>query len=78
MRSVVREGMPHITGTCDWFEVKRLLISGLKLATPAFTIPATKPEVQRRCAMGVDLSEGRAVVGCGSASGWGGQVKLYN
>jgi hypothetical protein len=66
--------MPHITGTCDWFEVKRLLSSGLKLAAPAFTIPATKPEVKRRCAMGVDLSDGRTVVGCGSASEWAGKL----
>jgi hypothetical protein len=60
--------MPHISGTCDCFEVKRLLSSGLKLAIPVFTIPAAKPEVHRRFAMGVDLSEGQAVAGCVSAS----------
>jgi hypothetical protein len=53
----------NITGTCDCFEVKRLLRSGLKLAAPAFMIPAAKPEIQRRSAMVVDLSEGQAVVG---------------
>ena len=52
--------MPHITGTCDCFKVKRLLSSGLKLAAPGFTIPAAKPEVQRRPVMGVDLSEGQS------------------
>jgi hypothetical protein len=51
--------MPNITGTCDCFEVKRLLRSGLKLAAPAFMIPAAKPEIQRRSAMVVDLSEGK-------------------